>query len=179
MLISVTGTPGTGKTKMARKLAKLLKAKLVSQNDIIKKMKTAVDKQRKTKIVDERKIRVAAENMLSETTIIEGHLSHYSKPDIVIVLRCRPDILEKRLKARRYSKSKVIENVQSEILDSATIESMDECKSVWEIDTTMLTPEKAAGKAARIILSRRGGKSHKPGNIDWTRKWKKYLIYNS
>jgi len=57
-VIIVTGTPGTGKTALSRKLAKKLNFHYLDVNKIIKKYKVSegYDKKRKTKVVDIKKL---------------------------------------------------------------------------------------------------------------------------
>jgi len=179
MIISITGTPGTGKTQAGKELAKLMNANLISLSSIEKRMKSPLDKKRKVKIIDIKELAKRTEKLMKPgINIFEGHLSHFLKPDIIIVLRCRPDVLEKRLKKRRYSKAKILENIQSEILDSSTIEALENCKKVYEIDTT----EKTSKNTVKLIKKFIDAKDKKclsdymPGKIDWSEKFKNYLL---
>ncbi|MBW9221213.1 AAA family ATPase [Methanothermococcus sp. SCGC AD-155-M21] len=58
----------------------------------------------------------------------------------MVVLRCNPEIVKDRLKKRNYSKDKINENVEGEILDICLIESLERFQKdnilVYEIDTT-------------------------------------------
>ena len=61
----------------------------------------------------------------SDNLIVEGHLSHLcSGADKLIILRCRPEILEKRLALRDYSESKIHENLEAEALGVCSSESL-------------------------------------------------------
>ena len=53
-ILIVTGSPGTGKTTVAKRMAKKLKADYIDVNEIIDKYNLAVgyDKERKSKIID-------------------------------------------------------------------------------------------------------------------------------
>ena len=53
-IIAVTGTPGTGKTTIAGKLAKKINGEIINLTQIINenKLYTGIDKSRDTKIVD-------------------------------------------------------------------------------------------------------------------------------
>jgi len=57
-IICITGTPGTGKTTLSKKLAKELNYHYIDVNKIIKKYKLSegYDRKRKTKIVDVKKL---------------------------------------------------------------------------------------------------------------------------
>jgi hypothetical protein len=49
-------------------------------------------------------------------TLIDGHLAHHLPVDALIVVRCEPSELEKRLSARGYSAHKIQSNVEVEML---------------------------------------------------------------
>ena len=51
-------------------------------------------------------------------TIIDGHLAHHLPCDVVVVLRCDPDILRSRLEERGYAEKKINENVEWELMGS-------------------------------------------------------------
>ena len=55
----VSGTPGTGKTTLAKSLAKKLKYSYIDVNEIIKenKLEEGFDKKRKSKIIDTKKLK--------------------------------------------------------------------------------------------------------------------------
>ena len=58
MLITISGTPGTGKTAVAKILAKQMKARLIDTGYLVKKykIKTTMDRKRNTKIIDTKKL---------------------------------------------------------------------------------------------------------------------------
>src|SRR3990172_2364445 len=124
MLIAITGTPGTGKTSVAKILCKKTGTRLITTGYLVKKykIKTRHDKKRKTKIIDEKKLASAAgrEEKISKEAnrmmIFEGHLSHFAPADVKIILRTSPVELEKRLKKKKWSEKKIRENVEAELL---------------------------------------------------------------
>ncbi|MDE1811208.1 MAG: AAA family ATPase [Candidatus Micrarchaeota archaeon] len=124
----MTGTPGTGKSTFAKRLVARLKSdgincSLIEVNDIVHKHKlySGTDKSG-AKIV-----RMAALNsMLSKNIsgtkgirVVVGHLipDLRIKPNLTVVTRLDLDKLERRLKARRYGKEKMRENLISEAVD--------------------------------------------------------------
>ncbi len=175
MYISLTGTPGTGKTSVSRILYKN-NVEILNLNKIIKKkeFKFEFDKNRKTKIVEIEKINeYIKENIKNhKLLIIEGHLSHLlSCIDKVILLRCHPKELKERLLKRRWNKKKIIENIESEILDIILCESVSihSSKNIFEIDTTGKSIKTIAFSILNIINDNFNKKEiYKIGNIDWS-----------
>ncbi len=99
--------------------------------------------------------------------IVEGHLAHLLPCDRVVVLRCRPDVLRKRLMPRNYPAGKVAENVEAEALDVILIETLEEHpgERVLEVDTTDLPVGECADRIEQFI---RGELPASYGSIDWT-----------
>lgn len=178
MIVSISGTPGTGKTRVARLLAKRLNANLISLKAL--KVPYEYDKKRRTRIVDIKDLQGAVNRKLARDriNIIEGHLSHLLKSGTVIVLRTNPLVLEKRLKKRKWNKSKIKENVLAEFLDEITAEALERHgKKVFEIDTGKTSEKKAADIIAEIIKRKKSVlNKFKTGRIDWSEKYKRVII---
>ncbi|MBI2670707.1 adenylate kinase family protein [Candidatus Woesearchaeota archaeon] len=143
MIIIVTGTPGTGKTKIAKLIAKKFKCKYIDLYKIIKKYKLieGYDKKRKTKIVDEKKLAKKVIEVIknNKNLVIDGHLSHYiprKYVDLCIVTKCNIKVLKRRLGKRNYSKEKIRENLDAEIFDVILNEAIEREHKVFIIDTT-------------------------------------------
>ena len=147
--IVITGTPGTGKTTLSKKLAKRLNFYYVDINKIISRysLSESYDKKRKTKIVDINKLnRILIEEIKRiklfkkyKGTIIDSHLSHYLPRryvNLCIVTKCDIKELNKRLKKKRFHKSKIKENLQAEIFDICLNEAKERKHKVIVIDTT-------------------------------------------
>ena len=175
MNISLTGTPGTGKTSVSRFLLKH-KIEILDLNRLIIKKNLIIDydKKRKTNIVDIIKLNKYFDNYLIKNNllIIEGHLSHLLNCiDIVIILRCSPIELKKRLLKRKWNKNKINENIESEILDIILCESLkfQSKKNIFEIDTTNKTIDSLGLIILNIIKNNfKQEKIYKIGNIDWS-----------
>jgi len=143
MIIIVSGTPGTGKTILAKRLAKSIKyihldlKKLISKN----KLKESYDKKRKCYIIDIKKMnKILIEKIKkSKNMVIDSHLSHYLPKkyvDLCIITKCNLKILEKRLKKRKYNEDKIRENLDCEIFDVCLNEAREAGHKILVIDTT-------------------------------------------
>lgn len=114
MLIAVSGTPGTGKTWLARRLAKELGLDYVSLNDFARENELVVgrDKKRGSDEVDVNKLK----RFSFSDAVLDGHFSHELNADVKIVLRLHPRVLKKRLEAKGWNEKKVSENCEAEAM---------------------------------------------------------------
>ncbi|MFH1820925.1 MAG: adenylate kinase family protein [Methanobacteriota archaeon] len=172
LVVAVSGTPGTGKSVFSKILAKKLDAKLVNLKDLIEERKIYTLDKDGTKVVDVPKLcREFARQIRAfrGPVVVEGLLAHLlPKRHVthVVVLRARPQVLERRLRARKYSEKKVRENLDAEALDIILWEAVEThgVDKVHEVDTTNLK----APKAVELFLRALEGKVPlRPGNIDW------------
>ena len=173
--VILTGTPGVGKTTVAKLLASRLKYKYVSLNDEIFKRKAykEYDKERESYVIDIKQLEKICEELPKNKVIIEGHLAHYCKGDIIIVLRCAPIKLKQRMRKKGFNAKKIDENLQAEILDvilQETYELWEEgyYEEVYEIDTTDKKPERIVTIILKILNDKEYAKNYLPGRIDWT-----------
>ena len=140
-IICVTGSVGAGKTYLSKKLAKSLKFDYVDVNLLIKKNKLydSYDKKTRSYVVDEKKLTKFLEKNIKKNSVIDSHLSHYlSKKfvDLCIVTKCDIKILNNRLKKRKYSKEKIQDNLEVEILDVILIEAKENKHNILVVDTS-------------------------------------------
>jgi adenylate kinase len=164
MRIAVTGTPGVGKTSTCSRVRGV---RVVHVNELVDELGLAsgYDRKRKTKEVDVAKLAKAVSS-LGEDILLEGHLSHLLKPDLAIVLRCSPKVLERRLRKKGWSDAKIRENVEAEAVDVVLIEAVENVPEVCEVDTTEMRPPQVAETIERIIAGER--KKYRVGNVDWS-----------
>jgi adenylate kinase len=164
--IGITGSPGTGKKTVGKKLAKLTGLKFVSINDFAIKNHFA-KREDSEYVVDLRKIRGQIE---TQNRIVAGHLLPYIVPngdlDLVVVLRCSPRVLRTRYESRGYSEKKIIENIEAELIGliadkAAEVYSRDK---LAEFDTSKTKPETTGRGIVSII---KGRKLPSFGSIDW------------
>ncbi len=175
MKIAITGTPCVGKSTVSDILSRKLGYKLVKINNLAHRLNaySGYDKKTQSKILDMKKIEKEIRKIRHDV-ILDGHVSHEFLVDIVIVLRCDPKILEKRLK-EKYPKNspKVKENVEAEILGVITSESIQKNKNVFEVDISKMTSEQAVESVLSIIKTKNN--RFKVGKIDWLEKYESWL----
>ena len=166
MRIAVTGTPGVGKTSACSKIKRI---QVYHVSDLVEMFGIAngYDHKRKTKEVDVKKLAKKIEKLEGDM-IFEGHFSHMLDPDVAIVLRCSPAVLEKRLKKKGWPEKKIRENVEAEAVDVVLIEALENVPDVCEIDTTEMTDSQVAKAIERIITGER--QKYRVGNVDWSQE---------
>jgi len=135
MKIVVSGTPGTGKSKFSKKLAKELKFKYLDIKTFSRKNKIYDKIEKNCLIIDEKKL-VKELNKLKGNYVIDGHLSHYLKADYCVVCKCDLKVLKKRLGKRKYSKQKIKDNLDAEIFDVCFVDAKKIQKNVLVLDTS-------------------------------------------
>lgn len=169
-VIFISGTPCTGKTTVSEVLSEKLNWELVKINDlaISNNLVLGIEEDKGYKIIDIDALNELLLEIISESNnlIVEGHLSHLcSGADKLIILRCRPEILEERLILRNYSESKIRENLEAEALGVCSAESLDIYENnVYELDVTNLTVDEAALTIIDVI---NGQKELSFGEIDF------------
>ncbi|MDR0767315.1 MAG: adenylate kinase family protein [Methanosarcinales archaeon] len=178
LTIALTGTPGTGKTELSRKLESE-GYRILHVTEFIKKhnIPSERDDERDCDVVD----MDALENAVFEyhqqvrnefnlkyhtdgltlqdlhkspeylpVLLVESHLAHYLC-DLSVVLRTHPYTLKDRLNERGYSDKKVMENVLAESIDVVLCDCFDYCRRVYEIETTNLTVDETADCLRELI----------------------------
>ncbi len=178
MRVAVTGTPGVGKTTATEQI----EYPVVHLNDAVRTegLTDGHDDERDSLVVDldaaasyvaEREAAVGADDGDDDPAgavgaddgdeqsvlVVESHLAHQLPADRVVVLRCRPDVIEQRLLDRGETEATAAENRESEALDLIVSEAVDRHgeDSVYEIDATDAAPAETAASIEAVIAGER------------------------
>lgn len=143
-VIVVSGTPGTGKTRIAKLISRDSNFRYIDVNKLIKSNKVydSYDKKRKCFVVDEKRLNKLLIKLVKSSKsnlILDSHLSHFLPKKYVnlcIITKCNLKILKSRLKKRNYSSLKIKENLESEIFNVCLGESLQNKHNVVVIDTS-------------------------------------------
>ncbi len=143
LVVAVTGTPGTGKTLFAKRLAGRMRgAKLIEINDLVGKYKlySKLDKFG-TRIVDlgklNKRLLLELKAAKNSNVLVVGHLAPELtfRCDIAVVTRCGLVELSKRLDTRKYHNEKATENIVAEAVDYCGLKMLGKCKNTFEVET--------------------------------------------
>jgi adenylate kinase len=162
-VILISGTPGVGKTTIGN----LLESKgfqILRLNELIitEGLYYGYDYTRDSVIIDEDILQIFLSDKLSQFSdivFIEGHaveLVPFNFVDLIIVLRCNPGILRLRLQSSRgYSKSKIEENVQAEIMDECLLNLQEKFPQITiiEIDTSTSNTDEIIDRIIALMLT--------------------------
>ncbi|KAF5062430.1 AAA domain protein [anaerobic digester metagenome] len=146
-MVGIAGTPGTGKTAVGDEIAR-------RGERVVRVAETVgpfvVAEEDGVREVDEEAWSASFEPV---DGYVEGGLAHLLSCDRLVILRCRPDVLERRLAARGYSPAKVRENVEAEALDVVLCEALElhSPDRILEIETTDRKVEETADLVAAFV----------------------------
>ncbi len=173
--IVIAGVPGTGKSTLARELARVLNTEAIDlsrfalENNLI----LEYDASRKTYVIDEEAVASRVRDIVDNRegyVVIDTHYPEIIDPDIVykvVVLRLNPFELEKRLLERGWGREKVNENVMAEILGTVSVNALEAFGGdrVYELDVS----GKSVGEVLDGVLAIVKGESRfEPGlRINW------------
>ena len=164
--VALSGTPGTGKTSVARALRPPFRSVEVGELALHTSTGRAipggveVDLDRLSALVRRRSV-------VAGVDLVVGHVAHLLPLRDVVLLRCHPTELVRRLaRSGRGSARERHENATAEALDVVLVEAIRPGRRIWEVDTTGLGVGEVAREVARR-LRRRGPPEY--GAVDWLR----------
>ncbi|MCS7386960.1 MAG: adenylate kinase family protein [archaeon GB-1867-005] len=177
-VIVIQGSPGTGKSTVAKKLTSVLNATHIDISRLIEdeKLYVGIDERRSgAKIADKRRLLKKLVEIIESSdrdVVVEGHFADIVPRKLIkcaIVLRVDPRELEKRLIKRKWPIKKVRENVLAEVLDECLIRAIQAYGEdmVREIDATGKNSDEIVNEILKAISD---GDQYKPGRINWIKK---------
>jgi adenylate kinase len=164
-IICVSGTPGTGKSTLAKALMKELGYPVLDVKKFIKEknLSSGYDEEKRCEIID---VKLLNKELIKEINkvkkekpkgiVIDSHLSHYLPKkyvDLVVVTKCKLKELEKRLEKRRYSKSKVRDNLDSEIFDICFNEAKEAGHDVFVVNMSEINKKQRNDEIKQLKIS--------------------------
>jgi len=145
LVVALSGTPGTGKSVVGERLARLLGMELIELSAVAVEegFLTHYDGDRLSYVVDEVSLRSYVRSLVLEKkrVLVIGHYSEIVDDDIldkIVVLRLNPMELAQRLLSRGWPTKKVVENVEAELVGVCTNNALSEHppEKVCEVDVT-------------------------------------------
>ena len=161
ILIAITGSPGTGKSTLAKFLVTKLGFDRLDLHHHYKRISSGYDRAKQSYDINYLKFEKLAKDKKKEAkkgVIIDSHISHLLPKklvDLCIVLICS-DLkkLEKRLQKRKYSQKKVRENLDSEIFQVCLAEAQERKHKMMVVDTAKGINKDKILSAVRAALGR-------------------------
>ena len=184
-VIIVAGTPGVGKTALARTLAKKTGSLYLNLGEFVKENKlfTRYDRQSQSYTINERRLQRALMQFFvthkNKPIVIETHwLGRFmrKRPGMVaLVVRLDPMVLARRLKSRKWRKQKIWDNVESELIDLSLYESVKFLgpEHVYQIDASRKNPREIVREAMQLLHSGRGWDGVTP---NWLEKYDPVIL---
>ncbi len=179
-IVVVIGAPGSGKTTIARKLASNIGCSYLNVGSLARERGyiLGIDRERDSLILDEELIvdeirRLAHEKCLVIETIAPNTIPR-ELVRAVIVVRCRPSVLLERLKSRKYSLSKIRENIEYEAIDGPVYDALliADRERIVEVDGC----DKEVENEIEVILDLLRGKiTGRIGKFNWSKDFMEIL----
>jgi len=162
--VAVTGTPGTGKTRVTKLLRTT--TPVVEVSALALQLGAGRRTGRRSVEVELPALRRAFRSYQRSHPkgVVVGHLAHLLPVAYVIVLRCHPQELARRLRRSRRSSPHRAANLLSEALDIVLVEALAVGVPVREVDTTGRSPA-AIARIVEGLVARRPPATF--GRVNW------------
>ncbi len=146
-VITVTGTPGTGKTTISKQIAEQKEYQYIDVNKIISQnnLSEEYDSEKKCQVIDVEKLNKNivtkinnAKQKSEKGLVIDSHLAHHLPKefvDLCIVTKCNLKTLKTRLEKRSYGEEKIRENLDCEIFDICLNEAKEAGHKILIVET--------------------------------------------
>jgi len=143
-VLALSGTPGTGKSTLAKILAKELGYFRLDLHAHYQEIAEHYDSKKKCYDIDQKKFLALVQRTIKERAkypgiIIDTHISHLLPRKLVtlcLILTCSNlKELQRRLKQRKYSAAKIRENLDAEIFQVCLLEAKDDKQRILVVDT--------------------------------------------
>ncbi|MHB1435055.1 MAG: adenylate kinase family protein [Thermoplasmata archaeon] len=163
--VALTGTPGSGKTRVALELRG--RPPSIEVGPLAERFGASTTHGRGW-TVDLPRLRRGLRSRGAVEPLWVGHLAHLLPVRAAIVLRCHPRRLLDRLErsARPLARRLREENAAAEALAVVTREALRPGVRVWELDTTDRSVPEVARAVRRLLQDR---PAPRYGRIDWLR----------
>lgn len=148
-LIVITGSPGVGKSTLAKFLTKKLGFDRLDLHHYYKRISTSYNRSKQSYDIDYVKFEKLVKEKLQlskKGLIIDSHISHLLPRKLVnlciVLTNSNLKTLEQRLQKRKYSKKKIRENLDAEIFQVCLMEAKEKKHKILVFDTTKGMDEK-------------------------------------
>jgi broad-specificity NMP kinase len=169
---AITGTPGSGKSEVGRRLRR--RWEVVEVAELAKRLGCARARPGGSLEIDMIQLGRAMRtpgtprrgSVRARHSLLTGHLAHLLPVRDVIVLRCGPRELARRLRRRGTPTRDIWANVASEATDVVLIEAASRRGTgrLWEVDTTGRLRAAVARTVAGLLRNRPRSEF---GHVDW------------
>jgi len=159
-VIAISGTPGVGKSLVAKHLAEALGAEVIELSEVVLKERLYVgyDSETLSYVIDEPRVKeyIRTLAMKKGVVIVVGHYSEIVDDDILeklFVIRLNPLELLERLRRRGWPPAKVLDNVEAELMGACTANALAEHprSKVCEIDASGRRPEDVSKEVIEVL----------------------------
>ncbi len=158
-IVIITGTPGVGKTTLVKVLVKKLGYERVDLHTEYKQISKRYDFEKKCYVIDYIKLVKLIEERLRETLreglVIDSHVTHFLPAklvDLCVVLSCSNlKLLRRRLQKRGYTRLKIQENMDAEIMQVCLQEARERKQKILMFDTAIIEMGQMVAKISKCL----------------------------